>query len=82
MWLRDLDGVVQVRCPHCCEADWRTRIELESGRPFICYMCLVRSDAPLPARGFKEGCVTRLQSVGRRVRGLLGRRENEGGAVI
>ncbi|WP_420471744.1 MULTISPECIES: hypothetical protein [unclassified Brevundimonas] len=82
MWMRGLEGAVRVRCPECFEADWRTRVELDSGRAFICYMCLCRSAEPLPARGLKEGCVTRLQSVGRRVGGLFRRRDREDGAVV
>jgi hypothetical protein len=50
MWMRGLEGAERVRCPHCLEADWRTRIELDGSRPFICYMCLWRGDKPLPAR--------------------------------
>ncbi|QDH72975.1 hypothetical protein [Brevundimonas sp. M20] len=80
--MRGLEGAVRVRCPGCCEADWRTRIELESDRPFICYMCLCRSPKPLPAQGLKEGCAARLRSVGRRVGGIFRRRNGEDGAVV
>jgi hypothetical protein len=82
MWMRGLEGAVRVRCPECCEADWRTRIELESDRPFICYMCLCRSPKPLPAQGLKEGCAARLRSVGRRVGSIFRRRNGEDGAVV
>lgn len=82
MWMRGLEGAVRVRCPECCEADWRTRIELDSNRPFTCYMCLCRSPKPLLAQGLKEGCATRLRSVGRRVGGLFRRRGREDGAVV
>jgi hypothetical protein len=82
MWMRGLEGAVRVRCPECCEADWRTRIELDSGRPFICYMCLCRSEKPLPARGIKDGCSSRLMTVSRRVRGLFRRRDDQDGAVV
>ncbi|RZJ45643.1 MAG: hypothetical protein EON87_07005 [Brevundimonas sp.] len=82
MWMRGLEGAVRVRCPHCLEADWRTRIELDAGRPFTCYMCLCRSARPLPAQGLKEGCATRLAHVGRRVRGLFRKRDSENGASV
>ncbi|HEY0927710.1 hypothetical protein [Brevundimonas sp.] len=82
MWMRGLEGAVRVRCPECFEADWRTRIELDSGRVFTCYMCLCRSEKPLPAKGFKEGCATRLASVGRRVRDLFHKRDGRDGAVV
>ncbi|MDQ8028347.1 MAG: hypothetical protein REJ23_06445 [Brevundimonas sp.] len=80
--MRGLEGAVRVRCPECCEADWRTRIELDSGRPFTCYMCLCRSPKPLLARGIRDGCSSRLSSVSRRVRGLFRRRDGEDGAVV
>ena len=71
MWMRGLEGAVRVRCPHCLEADWRTRIELDSPRPFTCYMCLCRSDRPLPAGGLREGCTARLAKLGGAVSGLF-----------
>ncbi|WP_291835431.1 hypothetical protein [Brevundimonas sp.] len=82
MWMRGLEGAVRVRCPHCFEADWRTRIELDGCRPFTCYMCFWRSDKPLPARGLIEGCTTRLAHMSGAVRGLFRRRDNEGGARV
>lgn len=82
MWMRGLEGAVRVRCPHCFEADWRTRIELDGCRPFTCYMCLCRSDKPLLAQGLKEGCTTRLAHMGSAVRGLFRRRDREGGAPV
>lgn len=81
MWMRGLEGAVRVRCPECCEADWRTRIELESGRPFTCYMCLCRSPKPLPARGLSEGCATRLTTVSRRFRSLFRKRGGQDAVV-
>ncbi|RZJ27825.1 MAG: hypothetical protein EON85_10400 [Brevundimonas sp.] len=80
--MRGLEGAVRVRCPECCEADWRTRIELDSGRPFTCYMCLCRSPKPLLARGLKEGCTTRLAHIGSTVRGRFRRRDREDGAAV
>lgn len=81
MWMRGLEGAVRVRCPECFEADWRTRIELDSGRPFTCYMCLCRNPKPLFAKGLTEGCATRLTAVGRRVRGLFRRRGGQDAVV-
>ena len=81
MWMRGLQGAVRVRCPECCEAYWRTLIELDSGRPFTCYMCLCRSPQPLMAKGLTEGCATRLKSVGRRVSVLFRRRHDDGARV-
>jgi hypothetical protein len=83
MWMRGLEGAERVRCPHCLEADWRTRIELDGSRPFICYMCLWRGDKPLPARGgLKEGCATRLAHMGHAVRELFRKRDREDGAAV
>lgn len=74
MVMKGLQGAVRVRCPHCLEADWRTQIELDSPRPFTCYMCLCRSDRPLPAKGLREGCATRLAHLGTTVGGLFRKR--------
>lgn len=37
MWF-GLPAEVAVRCEHCGENDWRTPVELKSGR-LVCFMC-------------------------------------------
>jgi len=45
MWF-GLPAEVAVRCGHCKENDWRTPVELKSGR-LVCFMCGQVSLVPL-----------------------------------
>ena len=60
MGLSDLERLVRVCCPHCLQADWRTRAAFQTSRAFTCYACLSVSEQPATPRGRRQGCAARL----------------------
>ncbi|MBX9460034.1 MAG: hypothetical protein KL785_01650 [Brevundimonas sp.] len=73
MWF-GLPAEIAVRCGHCGENDWRTPVELKSGR-LVCFMCTRVSDLPpavaAPAAGAGTGAgeaaASTLGEIGRRL---------------
>ena len=75
MWF-GLPAEIAVRCEHCGENDWRTPVELKSGR-LVCFMCAGVSvfppaavAAPALDSGARETAASALREIGRRLAGF------------
>lgn len=70
MWF-GLPAEIAVRCGHCGEEDWRTPVELKSGR-LVCFMCTRVSEVPpaVAGEGTGEASTSPLREISRRLASL------------